>query len=103
MPTLTLDSIRNMHLPLGWVAGFIVTVVAVTWAAFVWADDIADKQLKTQDQLDQLILIVTTTTTKNADVHDELEDNIDDVEKAFLLLKQEMELRRELREGDGGT
>ena len=87
---------KSMNLPLWEVLGGIVVAVGVTWAAFAWADDVEDKQETTQTQLDQLITIVATSASASNEIHEKTRESMADAQKKFELLKQEMELRREL-------
>lgn len=100
---LSWSDVKAMKLPLWEVLAGIGVAIGVTWAAFTWADDIEDKQIKTQDQLSQLVLIVTKTTTANDQTNEIQDEDIDQVERAFELLRQEMELRRELQRENDGT
>ncbi len=93
---MTFDELKRMNIPLWEVFAGGAALVAVVWAAFAWADDIEDKQRITQDQLDQLVVIVSKTSSDNSNTHDVQAEDIERVEVGFELLKQELELRREL-------
>ncbi len=92
---------KTMQLPLWEVITGMAAIVAVAWAAFAWADAIEDSQITTQGQLDQLILVVSTTTQDNAAVHNSTNVRLTDTKQELELLKQEIELRRELGDRDG--
>jgi hypothetical protein len=94
----TWSDFTGMKIPLWETITGMAAAIGITWAAFAWADDIEDKQKVTQTQLDQLVVIVTKTTTDNAE-KDRMQDaDIDKIEDNFDLLRQEIEIRRELEE-----
>ncbi len=76
----------------------MIAVGGIAWAAFAWADNIEDSQVTTQGQLDQLILVVSTTTQDNHAVHKSTNVKLTEQKHALELLKQEIDLRRELAE-----
>jgi hypothetical protein len=88
--------LTELKLPLWKVGAWSLVLIGAVWGAFTWADDIEDKQMATQDQLSQLVLIVTKTTTDTNAKNDIQDEDIDAIEDAFDLLRQEIELRREL-------
>lgn len=93
---------KTMQLPLWEVATAMVVIIGAVWWAFGWADTIEDSQVTTQGQLDQLILVVSTTTQDNHEVHQSTNSALIEQRHALELLKQEIELRRELeRESEG--
>jgi len=93
---------KSMQLPLWEVITSMVFVIGGVWWAFAWADNIEDSQVTTQGQLDQLILVVSTTTQDNHEVHQSTNAALTEQRHALELLKQEIELRRELeREREG--
>lgn len=87
---------KAMQLPLWEVATSMAFVIGGVWWAFAWADSIDDSQVTTQMQLDQLILVVSTTTQDNAAVHNSTDTRLTETKQELELLKQEIELRREL-------
>jgi hypothetical protein len=90
------SAIKNAKLPLWEAITGMVAVAGIAWAAFAWADEVQDKQLTTQGQLDQLILVVSTTTQDNYAVHKSTNVALTEQKLELELLKQEIELRREL-------
>ena len=93
---MTLDDLKQMKIPFGAAIAGIVTAVGVAWGAFVWADEMKDQQATTQAQLDQLVVIISQKTVKDEETHDVQAEDIERVERAFELLKRELEIRREL-------
>lgn len=89
---------KTMRMPLWEVATSMVVLVGAVWWAFGWADTLEDSQVTTQGQLDQLILLVSTTTQDNHEVHKSTNVALIEQKHALELLKQDIELRRELEE-----
>ncbi len=89
---------KAMKIPLWETITGMGVAVGITWAAFAWADELEDKQKVTQGQLDQLVTIVSKTATDSNQIHRMNRDDIDEAQREFELLKQEIELRRELEE-----
>lgn len=92
--TLAWADIMKMKLPITVISG----IVGVAVTAFLWADDVEDKQLETQNQLDKLVTIVTVTTLDNQAVHQSQNTGLIETKQELELLQQEIELRRELDE-----
>lgn len=84
--------IVKMKLPITVIGGIVSAAVT----AFLWADDVEDKQLETQNQLDKLVTIVTATTLDNQAIHQSQNVDLIATKQELQLLQQEIELRREL-------
>ena len=96
MLMVTWNALKSTKIPMWEVLVAMAVLVGATWGAFTWADELEDTQITTQRQLDQLVLLVVTTTRDNQAVHKSADTQLIEHRHALELLKQEIELRREL-------
>lgn len=90
------SDLRSLKVPIWEVIAAMVVLVGVAWAAFSWADELEDAQLATRRHLDELVMLVVTTTRDNQAIHQSTDADLTKNRHALELLKQEIELRREL-------
>jgi len=83
--------LKNMDIPLIEVGA----IIAISFTAYIWADDLGDAQKETQKQLDQLVTITVKTTKENALVHKKFSESLTSIQTALELIAQEIRLRRE--------
>jgi len=84
-----LKSVKIPILEFGAILGLALT-------GLLWADDIEDKQIQTQKQLDQLVTISTESAKENAKIHKAHNKSLTSIETSLALMAQEVRLRREL-------
>lgn len=91
-------TLSELKIPIAGGIGVLTTAIALAWGVFVWADDLKDQQAVTQTQLDQLVVIISQKTVNDEEKFDVQAEDIERVERAFELLKRELEIRREIEE-----
>ena len=91
------EDFKKMKIPLWEVISIFIASCVVLWGVFAWADDIEDKQVTTQSQLNQLTAIVKKSIDSNEELHGVVVEGLGQVQQSFKLLEQEVRLRRELQ------
>lgn len=86
------QELKTMRIPLVEVGA----IVGIAITGYIWADDLDDAQQKTQEQLDQLVTIVTENVKENKTVHKDQSDSLSSIQTSLELMAQEIRLRREL-------
>lgn len=93
-------TLSELKIPIAGGIGILATAIGMAWGVFVWADELKDQQAVTQTQLDQLVVIISQKTVNDEEKFDVQAEDIERVERAFELLKRELEIRREIEARD---